>query len=103
MSLQNLNKWHAAGSIVAGGTALWLRGCSVAAGATGITTITLDDAVDESECAILITMRGATSCYARVQHTSDTVKTVTTESAADGALDTAADYDFVVLRAPSNG
>jgi hypothetical protein len=90
---------QAAGSVAAAGTAVWSAGAAVASGGAGIYTLTLDDDADAEECAVVATLRGATSGVLRVVHTSDTVKTVNT-FAVDGTTASARDFDFMVIRAP---
>jgi len=105
MSINIPNVVQALGSVV-GATGAALGGAGfVSAGGTGggtpgIYTLTLDQAVDASECAILVSRRGAAAAADGtfgVAHTSDTVKTVTYTQAGVAAD---VDFDFCVLRAP---
>lgn len=76
-------------------------GFSSARSAQGIYALTLDQGVDATQCAILVTRRGAAAAADEtfsVAHTSDTVKTVTC-TAAGVAAD--ADFDFAVLNCPA--
>lgn len=89
---------NALGSVVGGtGVANFSAGAASARTATGIYTLTLDEPSDALACACLVTARGTTA-FARVDQTSDTVKTVRTFDAAGAALDS--DFDFLILRAP---
>jgi len=100
MSINIPNALQAFGS-VNGTTGLAVAGAGfVAAGGAGVYTITLDQAVDATECAILVTGRGpaaAADGTFTVTQTSDTVKTVNYTEAGVAA---AADFDFLVLRCP---
>ncbi len=89
----------AAGSIAAAGTVVWAKGCSIADTGTGDTRINLDEPVDATECAVLVTLRGATSGIVRVVQTSDIAKDIK-RFAVDGTTATDLDFDFMVLRAP---
>lgn len=99
MSLQYPNIIHAAGSIAAAGTLLWGAGCSITDTGTGDYRITLDEEVDANECAILVTVRGATSGMVRVVQTSDAAKDIKM-FAVDGTTAADRDCDFLVIRAP---
>lgn len=66
--------------------------------AKGVYTLTLDQAVDATECSVLVTERGAVGNIFSVAQTSDTVKTVNAFDNAGVAIDS--DFDFVLLRAP---
>jgi hypothetical protein len=74
-------------------------GFTPARSAKGVYTLTMDQAADAAECAVLVTSRGATPAYASVEQTSDGVKTVNTVDAAGAAVDS--DFDFLLLRAPA--
>lgn len=85
-------KVSGAGFSVVGGTA---------GGTPGIYAITLEQPVDATQCAILVSRRGAAAAADEtfsVAHTSDTVKTVTCTAAG---VATDRDFDFAVLRAPA--
>lgn len=88
------------GSVISGAGALWSAGAAVANTGVGVTTLTLDKPCDESQCAVMITRRGAAAAADGtfgVAHTSDSVKTVT-YTVAGAAADVA--FDFLVLQAP---
>jgi hypothetical protein len=88
----------AAGSVDAAGAAVSVRGAAVATTGAGVYTITLDEQVDSTECAVLVTPRTTADIAASVVQTSDTVKTVNmrTIAAAPGASNCA--FDFLVVR-----
>ena len=99
MSVEIENSHHAYGAVT-GATGAILSGSGFASARTGkgIYTLTLDEPVDSTECSIKVSVRGgALGTTAQVAHTSDTVKTVTTGSAANAAADL--DFDFCILRA----
>lgn len=99
MSINIPNALQAFGSVKGSdGSAVSGAGATPARSAKGVYTLTLDQAVDSTECAVLVTVRGATLGVPRVEHTSDTVKTVTMEDAAGADQDT--DFDYLVLRCP---
>lgn len=91
----------AIGSVAADGTPVWGAGAASAKSSTGVYTLTLDQGCDSTQCAIIITKRGAgTKCGFAVAQTSDTVKTVTSVSLVDGATVTDSEFDYVVYKAP---
>lgn len=101
MSLNYPNIVHAMGSIRGtDGAAVVAAGCTFTRSGTGTYVVSLDDEVDSAACSILVTPRGANQAYPRIAHTSDAVKTITTQSATapSNAQDT--DIDFIVFRAP---
>lgn len=99
MSIEIPNALLAFGSVKgADGTEVSGAGATPARSAKGVYTLTLDQPVDSTECAVLVTARGATTGYAGVAQTSDAVKTVSMLDAAGAAQDT--DFDYLVLRAP---
>lgn len=99
MSLNYPNVIHAAGATTgSSGAAIWQSGAVAARSAKGVYTLTLDNPADAAECAVLVTVRGATEGYAHVVQTSDTVKTVNTVDNAGAAQDV--DFDWLVIRAP---
>ena len=91
---------HFQGSAAGAAAAFGQRGGVVARTAAGIYTITLDRGINQRECSVQITIgvgaAAATDLHARVQHTSDTVKTVTIETLAAGA-DVDADFCWAVF------
>lgn len=91
---------HFNGSLGAGAVAFGQRGGVVARTAAGVYTITLDRAIAQRDCALIVTIGvgagAATDLHARVVHTSDTVKTVTIETLAAGA-DVDADFSWAVF------
>lgn len=91
---------HYNGSLGAGAVAFGQRGGVVARTGAGVYTITLDQPMDATECAVIVTVgvgaAAATDVHARVVHTSDTVKTVTLETLVAGA-DTDADFCWAVF------
>lgn len=102
MSINIPNTFNAYGS-VKGTSGLRVSGAGFASARTGagVYTLTLDEGVDSSECAILVTRRGAAAPAdgtISVDHTSDTVKTVTCTAAG---VATDSDFDFVVLNCPA--
>ncbi len=92
----------AAGSINADGTTAWTQGSSVTDTGTGDRAIVLDQGADSTECAVLATVRGATSGVCRVVQTSDTSKQLLT-FAVDGTTATDLATDFLVLRKMGGG
>lgn len=87
----------AAGSVTgATGAAVVARGAATARTGAGIYTITLDQACDSTECVLFFTSRTAAVVDFSYAHTSDTVKTLTTQTEA--GVDTDADFDFIVVR-----
>jgi hypothetical protein len=95
------NSFNSYGS-VAGGTGTAVSGAGFVSARTGagVYTLTLDEPVDSTECAILVSRRGAAAGADEtfsVEHTSDTVKTVTCTAAG---VATDSDFDFAVLRCP---
>ena len=101
MALEYSNVCLAAGSVVgATGAENWASGAVAARTAKGTYTLTMDQPIDATECAVLVTGRGATAAIFTVTQTSDGVKTVTAFDAAGAALD--ADFDFLVVQAPSS-
>ena len=99
MSINIPNTFGAYGSVDAAGAKVSGAGFSVASSAPGVNELTLQEPVDATQCAILVTARGATPGFAHVVHTSDTVKTVNMVDAAGAAQATA--FDFAVLRTPA--
>lgn len=99
MSINIPNALQAYGS-VNGTTGATVSGAGFtpARSAKGVYTLTLDQAADSEECAVIATPRGATAGYATVAQTSDTQKTVNTFDSAGAAADL--DFDFLLLRAP---
>jgi len=91
---------HFQGSAAGAAAAFGERGAVVARTGVGVYTITLDRAIDETECAVIVTVGvgagAATDLHPRVVHTSDTVKTVTIETLAAGA-DVDADFCWAVF------
>lgn len=103
MSLNYPSINHAAGSVVgASGAAVWTAGgVATARSAKGVYTLTLDAPIDATQCAVLITARGAVTSEWSVTQTSDTVKTVSALDNAGAAQDV--DFDFHILAAPLSG
>jgi hypothetical protein len=100
MGQQYPNVVHAFGSVLgSNGSKVSGAGFSSARTAKGDYNVTLDLAVDATECAILATIRGATSGVCRVVQTSDSVKRVLT-FLVDGTTAADLDFDFLVLRGP---
>lgn len=102
MSINIPNSFNAYGS-VAGGTGNKVSGAgfSSARSGAGVYQITLEQGVDSTECAILVSRRGAAAAADGtfgVAHTSDTVKEVTYTEAGVAAD---VNFDFVVLNAPA--
>lgn len=91
---------HFQGSGAGAAVAFGERGGVVARTGVGVYTITLDRAIDETECAVIVTVGvgagAATDLHPRVVHTSDTVKTVTIETLVAGA-DVDADFCWGVF------
>lgn len=87
----------AAGSINAADATGWAQGCSVTDNGAGDKTLTLDQGADSTECAVIATIRGATSGVVRVVQTSDTAKQLLM-FAVDGTTATDLAVDFLVLR-----
>ncbi len=73
------------------------RGFTVVRNGAGDWSMTLDEAVDEQECVILIQV-GTTLLIARPVHTSDTVKQILVITVAAGNAATDSIVDVVVLR-----
>lgn len=97
MSLEYPNALHAAGAVTgATGAAIWSDGATPARTAKGTYTLTLDVGADAAECGVIATPRGATTAELAVNHTSDTVKTVTAIDNAGAAIDV--DFDYLVIR-----
>lgn len=97
MSLQNPDVIGAAGSVGADGVAVWAAGFASATTGAGVYTITLDEALDATECAVLVTPRTTAQLTVAVVHTSDTVKTINfllVASATNGA------FDVLVIKKP---
>lgn len=99
MSVMNPNAFHCFGTVSGTDGVAYASGCAIARSSTGVYTITPDEAVDSTECTVLVTLRGATSGMVRVVQTSDTVKTVNCFT-VDGTTAADRDFDFCVLRAP---
>lgn len=101
MSPDNIDAkfWAAAGGVVGGtGVAAIQRGCAMARTGAGVYTMTLDREVDATECTIQVTPRQAAAAQYSVQHTSDTVKTISTFDAATGATPTDTTFDVLVIK-----
>lgn len=98
MSIEIPNALLAFGSVSAAGAKVSGAGFTPATTGKGIYTLTLDEPVDSTECAVLATARDAAARICKVAQTSDTVKTVTVVDAANAVQNTA--FDFLVLRAP---
>lgn len=88
----------AAGSINAADATGWAQGCTVTDNGTGDKTITLDQGADSTECAVIVSVRGATSAVSRVVQTSDTAKQILLFAATDGTTAVDVACDFLVLR-----
>ena len=73
------------------------RGFTVIRNGAGDWSITLDEACDEQECVVLVTL-GTTLLIARVVHTSDTVKQILVITVAAGNAATDSIVDIVVFR-----
>lgn len=100
MGQQYPNVVHAFGSVNGtDGSKVSGAGFASARSAKGDFALTLDIPVDSTECAILTTIRGATSGVTRVVHTSDSAKQVLV-FAVDGTTAADSSFDFLVLRAP---
>lgn len=100
MGQQYPNVVHAFGSVNgADGAKVSGAGFASARTAKGDYALTLDLAVDATECSITACLRGATSGVCRVVHTSDTVKQVLT-FAVDGTTATDLSFDFQILHGP---
>jgi hypothetical protein len=86
------------GAAGAGAVAYGQRGGAVTRNNVGLYDITLDKDVNVSECAIIITTKGAARATHCCTHTSDTVKRVVTRTggAVPAAVDV--DFDWVVFR-----
>lgn len=99
MSINIPNSLQAYGS-VNGTTGAKVSGAGFAPArsAKGIYTLTMDQAADAAECAVIATARSATQATLTCSQTSDTVKTVTAFDLAGAAVDV--DFDFLMLRAP---
>lgn len=97
---QNYPSLTAAAGAVTGatGVAIWTAGAATARSSKGVYTLTLDQACDATQCAVLTSVRGATLATLETVHTSDTVKTVTARDIAGAVQDT--DFDFHVIKAP---
>ena len=91
---------HFQGSAAGAAVAFGERGGVAARIAAGIYTLTLDRNIDSQECAVIITIGigagAAADLHARVQHTSDAVKTVTIETLAAG-VDVDANFCWAVF------
>lgn len=98
MSVEIPNKLLAYGSVSSAGAKVSGAGFVPAQSAKGVYTLTLDEAVDATQCACIALERGATGLILSVDQTSDTVKTVNVFTALGAAADS--DFDFLVLRAP---
>lgn len=101
MSINIPNSFNAYGSVNGAGARVSGAGFSVASSGAGVYQITLDQPVDSTECAILVTGRGAAAAADgtfMVAHTSDTVKEVTFTQAGVAAAQA---FDFLVLNAPN--
>lgn len=102
MSINIPNTFGAYGSVNgADGAKVSGAGFASARTGAGVYTLTLQEPVDATQCAILVSRRGAAAAADEtfsVAHTSDTVKTVTC-TAAGVATDSS--FDFAVLRAPA--
>lgn len=64
----------------------------------GVYTLTLDDGgLDSAECVVMATVRAAfaDNCAITVEHTSDTVKTVSTGTGAGTAADLSFDLSLI--------
>ena len=99
MSIEIPNALLAFGSVKGSDGTLVSGACyTPARSGTGIYTLTLEQEVDSTQCAVLTCVRGATEGYSFVAQTSDAVKTVKTVDNAGAVEDV--DFDFVVLRCP---
>lgn len=91
---------HYNGALGALAVAYGQRGGVVARTGAGVYTITLDQAANQRRYHVIVTVgpgaAGATDLHARVEHTSDTVKTVTIETLVAGA-DVDADFSWAVF------
>ena len=100
MALEHPNKILAAGSVDAAGAEVWAAGAVCARTGLGTYTLTMDQPIDATECAVLVTGRGATAAIFTVTQTSDGVKTVTAFNDLGAAADFA--FDFAIVQAPSS-
>lgn len=97
MPIQRTDALEAMASVNGGtGAAVVARGCVTARTGVGVYTVTLDRDCDAADCVIQATLRGgAINGGILVTHTSDTVKTVNTSTAAAAAD---RDFDISVFR-----
>lgn len=93
----NINHAHGA---VTGATGAKISGTNFTSvrNAKGDYSLTLDVPVDATACSIATSIRGATTGFSRVVHTSDQVKQVLTFDVAGAAADL--DFDFDIKRDP---
>lgn len=102
MSVIIPNTFNSYGSVASGGAKVSGAGFVSASSGAGVYQLTLDEAVDATECSILVTFRGAAlaaDLSVSVEHTSDSVKTVHITAAG---VATAQAFDFAVLRCPAD-
>lgn len=97
MSINIPNALLAFGSVSAAGVKVSGAGFTSAQSGVGIYTLTPDQEVDATQCALLVTARTA-GLIATAEQTSDSVKTVNMFDDAGAAADGA--FDFLLLRAP---
>jgi len=71
-------------------------GCATARTGAGVYTVTLDTPVAASDAIMLATLTSGIAGMVTIAHTSASVKTVSTWSAAGAAADR--DFDFAIFR-----
>jgi len=102
MALEFPNIVNSAGSVSSLGAAVSGRGYVAAATAPGVYTLTLDQPVNAAQCAVIVTLEGAAPGddeTVTVEHTSDTVKTVTISHTVIGVTSPVASaFSFVVFQ-----
>lgn len=104
MNAEGLGGLEAAASVVgATGAATVARGCVTARTGAGVYTITLDRALDASECLVACSVRGAANVALKVVHTDDLIKTVSSVALAAGQAATDSDFDFAIFRIAAGG
>lgn len=87
---------HAAGQVrgITGNLVGGKGAVSVRTG-VGIYTLTLDQAIDETESSVQISTHGAATAGHTMVHTSDTILTINT---FQGGIAADIDFDFLVIR-----